>query len=128
MDKNLQMANNFLGHKVEDWMPQEPWQGPPLPEFLNIYRGKPGPASNHILLPDLKKDTKNKAGWKKHLDRWKAEGIDILKDVADPIPDEYELTAAEELATLDVDAMSDAEAKQKLRELQNSGGTGVDRW
>lgn len=23
--------------KVEDWIPQEPWQGPPLPEFLNIY-------------------------------------------------------------------------------------------
>lgn len=23
--------------KLEDWMPQEPWQGPPLPEFLDIY-------------------------------------------------------------------------------------------
>lgn len=23
--------------KLEDWLPQEPWQGPPLPEFLNIY-------------------------------------------------------------------------------------------
>lgn len=23
--------------KLEDWKPQEPWQGPPLPEFLNIY-------------------------------------------------------------------------------------------
>lgn len=23
--------------KLEDWRPQEPWQGPPLPEFLNIY-------------------------------------------------------------------------------------------
>ncbi len=23
--------------KLKDWLPQEPWQGPPLPEFLNIY-------------------------------------------------------------------------------------------
>lgn len=23
--------------KLRDWLPQEPWQGPPLPEFLNIY-------------------------------------------------------------------------------------------
>lgn len=23
--------------KIRDWIPQEPWQGPPLPEFLNIY-------------------------------------------------------------------------------------------
>jgi len=75
------------------------------------------------MLPDLKKDTKNKAGWKKYLDQWKAEGIDILKDVADPTPDEYELPAAEELVTLDIDAMSDAEAKQKLRELK-AGGLG----
>ncbi|GAI66951.1 unnamed protein product, partial [marine sediment metagenome] len=22
---------------IEDWLPQEPSQGPPLPEFLNIY-------------------------------------------------------------------------------------------
>jgi len=22
---------------IEDWLPQEPWQGPPLPEKLNIY-------------------------------------------------------------------------------------------
>ena len=69
------------------------------------------------MLPDLKKDTKNKSGWKKHLDRWKAEGIDVLKGVADPTPDEYELTATEELATLAVEAMSDLEAKQKLKEL-----------
>jgi len=26
--------NNF---KLENWLPQEPWQGPPLPEFLSIY-------------------------------------------------------------------------------------------
>lgn len=31
------MADDILGHTVEEWMPQEPWQGPPLPEFLNIY-------------------------------------------------------------------------------------------
>lgn len=23
--------------KLKDWLPQEPWQGPPLPEFLDIY-------------------------------------------------------------------------------------------
>jgi len=27
----------FLGHALKDWLPQEPNQGPPLPEFLNIY-------------------------------------------------------------------------------------------
>lgn len=75
------------------------------------------------ILPDLKNDPENKKGWKKHLDKFKAEGLDdILKDVADPTPDEFELTATEELATLDVDSMSDAEAKQKLRLLQAKGG------
>lgn len=70
------------------------------------------------MLPDLKKDTENRSGWKKHLDRWKAEGIDILIDVADPTPDEYELSAAEELAALDITSMSDADAKGKLIALQ----------
>jgi hypothetical protein len=31
------MADEILGHEIKDWLPQEPWQGPPLPEFLNIY-------------------------------------------------------------------------------------------
>jgi len=31
------MPDDLLGHKLEEWLPQEPWQGPPLPEFLNIY-------------------------------------------------------------------------------------------
>lgn len=31
------MPDNLLGHKLEEWLPQEPNQGPPLPEFLNIY-------------------------------------------------------------------------------------------
>lgn len=72
------------------------------------------------MLPDLKKDKDNKRGWKKHLDKFKAEGIDILKDIsiADPTPDEFELTAAEELATLDVDSMSDYDAKQKLKDIK----------
>ncbi|MBA7475665.1 hypothetical protein ES707_11037 [subsurface metagenome] len=75
------------------------------------------------MLPDLKKDTEDKGGWKKHLDKFKAEGLeDILKDVADPTPDEFELSATEELATLDINSMSDAEAKQKLRLLQAKGG------
>ena len=72
------------------------------------------------MLPDLKKDTEDKMGWKKYLDQWKAEGIDILKDIniADPTSDEYELTAAEELASLDINSMSDAEAKQKLKDIK----------
>ncbi len=72
------------------------------------------------MLPDLKKDKDNKTGWKKHLDKFKAEGIDILKSIsiADPTPDEYELTAMEELATLDVDSMSDFDAKQKLKDIK----------
>lgn len=72
------------------------------------------------MLPELKKDKDNKTGWKKHLDKFKAEGIDILKsiNISDPTPDEYELTALEELATLDVDSMSDYDAKQKLKEIK----------
>ena len=31
------MPDNLLGHKLEEWLPQEPNQGPPLPEFLGIY-------------------------------------------------------------------------------------------
>ena len=31
------MPDDILGHKLEDWMPQEPSQGPPLPEFLKIF-------------------------------------------------------------------------------------------
>lgn len=31
------MPDDLLGHKLEDWLPQEPNQGPPLPEFLNIF-------------------------------------------------------------------------------------------
>lgn len=72
-----------------------------------------------VLLPELKQDAEDKAGWKKWLDQWKAEGLnDILVGVADPNPDEYELSAVEELATLDIGSMSDFEAKQKLIALQ----------
>jgi len=70
------------------------------------------------ILPDVKADTEDKMGWRKHIDRWSAEGIDVLEGVADPQPGDYELPAAEELASLNVAGMSDAEAKQKLLELQ----------
>lgn len=73
------------------------------------------------MLPELKKDTSNKTGWKKHLDQFRHDGIDVdglFKDVADPTPDELELAPDEELATLNIDAMSDFEAKQKLKELK----------
>lgn len=43
------------------------------------------------MLPDIKADTLNKMGWKKHLDKFKAEGKDILIGVADPHSDEYEV-------------------------------------
>ncbi len=26
-----------IPEELKDWLPQEPWQGPPLPEFLHIY-------------------------------------------------------------------------------------------
>lgn len=72
------------------------------------------------MLPELKGDTENKLGYNKKLDEWKAEGLeDILKDVADPTSDEYELTTAEELATLNIEEMTDYEAKQKLMALQD---------
>lgn len=72
------------------------------------------------MLPDLKNDTEDKAGWKKHLDKFKAEGVDLLQEisVADSTPDEYELSTMEELATLDIDAMSDYDAKQKLKDIK----------
>jgi hypothetical protein len=31
------MGGSEMAKTLEDWLPQEPWQGPPLPEFLNIY-------------------------------------------------------------------------------------------
>ena len=31
------MPDEFLGHTLEEWLPQEMNQGPPLPEFLGIY-------------------------------------------------------------------------------------------
>lgn len=30
------MANNFLGIKIEDWLPPSPLVGPPLPRFIGI--------------------------------------------------------------------------------------------
>jgi len=70
-------------------------------------------------LPDIKVNPDNTLGWKKNVNDWKAEGIDILEGVADPEPEEYELTATEELKTVDINAMSDFEAKQKLIALQD---------
>ena len=72
------------------------------------------------ILPELKNATLDKTGWKKHLDQFKVDGVDLLQEIsiADPTPDEYELSAAEELATLDIDSMSDFEAKQKLKDIK----------
>lgn len=43
------------------------------------------------MLPDIKADTTDKMGWKKHLDKFKAEGVDILSGVANPSPSEFEV-------------------------------------
>jgi len=43
------------------------------------------------MLPDIKADTQDKMGWKKHLDKFRAEGKDILVGVAQPSPTEYEV-------------------------------------
>ena len=39
--------------KLEDWLPQEPWQGPPLPEFLNIYWPWYTPSTAEFKVSDL---------------------------------------------------------------------------
>lgn len=70
------------------------------------------------ILPDIKAKPDDTRGWKKDTNAWKAEGMDILEGVADPQPEEYELTAMEELKTLDITTISDFEAKQKLIALQ----------
>jgi len=43
------------------------------------------------MLPDIKADTTDKMGWKKHLDKFQAEGVNILTGVADPQPGEFEV-------------------------------------
>ncbi len=78
------------------------------------------------MLPELKNDIDDKMGYKKYLDKWRSDGVeDIFEGVADPTPDEYELSAAEELATLDIGSMSDYEAKQKLIALQAKARMGT---
>lgn len=42
------------------------------------------------ILPDIKADSSDKMGWKKHLDKFKAEGVDILADITAPQSSEYE--------------------------------------
>ena len=70
------------------------------------------------ILSDIKVDTEDKMGWRKHIDRWNAEGIDALEGVADPQLGDYELTAREELTSLDIPAMTPDQTKQKLIALQ----------
>ncbi len=42
------------------------------------------------MLPDILADTNDAMGWKKHLDKFKAEGVDLLARVPDPKPGDYE--------------------------------------
>ena len=45
------MATEF---NIQDLLPQEPWEGPPLPEFLNIYwPWHTAPGGANIILSDL---------------------------------------------------------------------------
>ncbi|MBA7654309.1 hypothetical protein ES703_62186 [subsurface metagenome] len=39
--------------RIEDWLPQEPFQGPPLPEFLNIYWPWYKPPAAEFIVSDL---------------------------------------------------------------------------
>lgn len=45
--------DNFLGYKLEEWLPQEPWQGPPLPEFLDIFWPWYTPPTAEFRVSDL---------------------------------------------------------------------------
>lgn len=40
--------------KLGDWLPQEPWQGPPLPEFLNIYWPWYKPPTDEFPVSDIR--------------------------------------------------------------------------
>lgn len=42
------------------------------------------------MLPDLKADTLDATGWKKHLDRFAIEGVDLLAGIPAPLASEYE--------------------------------------
>jgi len=44
---------DILGHELQYWLPQEPWQGPPLPEFLNIYWSWYKPPTTEFRVSDL---------------------------------------------------------------------------
>lgn len=47
--------NEFLGHKLEEWMPASPMEGPPLPRWLGIfwpwYEEKPTPPAGAYSCP-----------------------------------------------------------------------------
>jgi len=45
------MANNGIG--IADLLPQEPWQGPPLPEFLDIYWPWYSPPGAEFVISNL---------------------------------------------------------------------------
>ncbi|GAI78315.1 unnamed protein product, partial [marine sediment metagenome] len=47
------MPDDFLGHKLEEWLPQEPNQGPPFPEFLAIYWPWYKPEAAEFRVSDL---------------------------------------------------------------------------
>lgn len=71
------------------------------------------------ILPDLKADTTNKTGWKKHMDRFAIEGVDLLAGVPDPQPSEYDTSATEDLLVVVPAALTDAQGKAKLVQVQD---------
>lgn len=71
------------------------------------------------MLPELKADILDKTGWKKHLDKFVAEGKDILVGVVDPVVSEYDTSAVDDLLALSLDPISQADVKAKLKAIQD---------
>ncbi len=73
-------------------------------------------------LPDLKADTTDAMGWKKHLDAFAAEGVDLLANVALPVPSEYDTSAIDDLLALDISTLADA--RSTLAQIQAKAKAG----
>ena len=84
---------NTVEFKLKDWLPQEPWQGPPLPEFLNIFWPWYKPEAPPGLIGDLNDDG--------IVDRT---DLDILQNylAGYPIPDISPLSETEFLRRADI--------------------------
>lgn len=75
-------------------------------------------------LPDIKADTQDKTGWKRHLDKFAAEGVDLLAGVPDPQASEYDTGAIEDVLAVNPAALTDAQGKAKLVAIQDKAKAG----